>query len=142
MITFSRSEDYAIILINKLSLEYDKRLVTLTEIAREYDISLFFLRNLAIKLRTAGLIQATEGKTGGYALTNAPEKIKMGDILQVFSNNQVLICCPKNKDNNRTCPQQENCIAGNNWRDLNKEFINKVYELTFSDFMKFNKKQN
>jgi Rrf2 family protein len=139
MIRFSRKEDYAIILVNKLAVEYEKRLVSLTEIAREYDISLFFLRNLANVLRKAGLIQATEGKFGGYALTKDPKEIKMGDILRVFSNDEKLTCCSDDEKHNRICPQQKNCIAGNTWRQLNKEFIDKVYKLSLTDFITYNK---
>lgn len=138
MIKFSRREDYAIILVNKLAKEYSKRLVPLTEVAKEYDISLFFLRNLANTLRRAGLISAIEGKTGGYTLTNDPRKTKMGDILSIFSNEKTLTCCSENEKHARTCPQQKNCIAGNTWRKLNKEFIDKVYNLSLSEFITYN----
>jgi Rrf2 family iron-sulfur cluster assembly transcriptional regulator len=137
MIKFSRREDYAIILVNKLAKEYSKRLVPLTEIAREYDISLFFLRNLANDLRSAGLISAIEGKAGGYTLTKAPKEIKMGEILYIFSSEQKLTCCSENEKHARTCPQQKSCIAGNTWRKLNKEFIDKVYNLTLTEFITY-----
>ncbi|HSX09144.1 MAG TPA: Rrf2 family transcriptional regulator [Candidatus Saccharimonadales bacterium] len=139
MIRFSRSEDYAIILVNKLAAEYNRRLVTLTEVAKEYDISLFFLRNLATILRNAGLIKATEGKFGGYTLTKNPKKIKMGDILRNFSSDEELTCCSNDKDHARVCPKQKNCVAGNTWRKLNKEFIDKVYNLSLNEFVSYNK---
>ena len=137
MIRFSRREDYAIILVNKLAQVYNKKLISLTEIANEYDISLFFLRNLANVLRNAGLIQATEGKNGGYALSKDPQKIKMGEILSIFSKEQEITCCSENDKHARTCPQQKNCIAGNTWRKLNKEFIDKVYNLSLSEFITY-----
>lgn len=139
MIKFSRKEDYAIILINKLAGEYNNRLVSLTEIAREYDISLFFLRNLANTLRSEGLIRATEGKFGGYSLNKNPKLIKMGDILRIFSHEEELTCCSEDTHHKRICPQQKNCIAGNAWRQLNKEFIDRVYNLTLTEFMTYNK---
>jgi Rrf2 family transcriptional regulator, cysteine metabolism repressor len=139
MIRFSRREDYAIILVNKLAGEYNNRLVSLTEIAEEFDISLFFLRNLASTLRNAGLIHATEGKNGGYSLTKNPEKIKMGDILRIFSNEEDLTCCSQSEKHKRICPQQKNCIAGNTWRQLNKEFIDRVYNLSLTEFISYNR---
>lgn len=138
MIKFSRKEDYAIILVNKLASEYNKRLVPLTEVALEYDISLFFLRNLANTIRNAGLIHATEGKTGGYSLTKDPHTIKMGEILRIFSNEQTLTCCSENKKHARMCPQQKNCVAGNTWRKLNKEFMDRIYNLSLSEFSNYN----
>jgi len=137
MIKFSRREDYAIILVNKLAKEYNKRLVPLSEIAAEYEISLFFLRNLANSLRTSGIIKAIEGKTGGYALTKAPENIKMGEILQIFSKEEEMTCCSDTEEHKRTCPQKKSCIAGNTWRQLNKEFIDKVYNLSLIEFINY-----
>ena len=93
MIKFSRREDYAIILVNKLAKEYNKRLVPLSEIAAEYEISLFFLRNLANDLRTSGIIQAVEGKTGGYALAKAPEDIKMSLVMRTLEGPIAMVPC-------------------------------------------------
>jgi Rrf2 family iron-sulfur cluster assembly transcriptional regulator len=139
MIKFSRREDYAVILVNKLAQEYDKRLVPLSEVAEEYAISLLFLRNLANDLRTAGIIKAVEGKTGGYFLTKEPKEIKMGDILGTFSKDQLSTCCPGNTngEDKRICPKQDQCITGNVWRKMNQEFIEKVYEMTLEEFRKF-----
>jgi len=137
MIKFSRREDYAIILVNSLAREYDKRLVSLTEISQEYNISLFFLRNLANILRAHGLIRAVEGKTGGYTLTKDPDIIKMGEILKIFSNEDQLTCCSESDTHKRICPQKKNCVAGNTWRQLNKEFLDKVYTLTLIEFMTY-----
>ena len=138
MIRFSRREDYAIILVNTLAQNYKKRLVPLSEIAKEYTISHLFLRNLAGELRTAGIIKAVEGKSGGYFLTKAPEKLKMGDILQIFAKNQLLECCPADtKNHKRVCPKEGSCITGNIWRKLNKEFLDKIYNLSLIEFMKY-----
>lgn len=137
MIRFSRREDYAIILVNKLAKEYQHRLVPLSEIAAEYKISLYFLRNLANTLRSVKIISAVEGQSGGYTLTKAPDVIKMGEILQLFSNNNMLTCCSDIDEHHRICPQKKNCIAGNTWRQLNKEFIDKVYNLSLSEFINY-----
>lgn len=139
MIKFSRREDYAVILVNELAQAYKKRLVPLSEVAKTYSISLLFLRNLAIDLRNAGVIKAVEGKTGGYYLTKSPEEIKMGEILGIFSKNQLLDCCPSNTNqmHTRTCPKADLCISGNTWRKLNKEFLDKVYSLSLREFMTY-----
>lgn len=138
MIKFSRREDYAIILVNSLARNYNKRLVPLSEIAKEYSISLLFLRNLAVELRNAGIIKAVEGKSGGYYLTKAPSILKMGDILKIFAKNQLLACCPSDsKHHTRVCPKEEYCITGNIWRQLNKEFLDKVYNLTLTEFINY-----
>lgn len=137
MIRFSKHEDYAVILVNTLAGEYQKRLVPLSEVAREYNLSLFFLRNVARGLRKADLIYATEGKTGGYSLAKPPQDILLGDILHVFSKRELFTCCPpqmKGK-HQRVCPKRNSCISGNMWQILNKEFIARVYNLSLLDVM-------
>lgn len=137
MIRFLRREDYAIVIVGVLAHAYKKRLVPLSEIAKEYDISLLFLRNLAHDLREAGIIKAVEGKKGGYYLTKEPKNIKMGEVLGIFSRGQDFICCPAGKkgEHARSCPKGKSCFAGNKWRRLNKEFIHKVYRLSLKEFL-------
>ena len=142
MIRFSRREDYAIVIIGTLAEAFKKRLVPLSEIAKEYKISSLFLRNLANELREAGIIKAVEGKNGGYYLTRDPHEIKMGEILSIFSKKQHLICCPANINSNfkRICPKEKYCVAGNVWRGLNKEFMDKVYSLSLKAFLEYKPK--
>lgn len=141
MIRLSKREDYAIILINELAKNYNKRLVPLSEIASGYSISVLFLRNLAYDMKNEGVIKAVEGKAGGYYLAKDPSKLKMGDVLRIFSKNQLVECCdtPGSGKHARVCPKQDRCITGNVWRKLNKEFIDKIYDLSVKDFMRYNK---
>lgn len=137
MIRFSRREDYAVILINKLAASYKKRVVPLSEIAQEYNISVLFLRNLAMELRNAGIIKAVEGKNGGYFLTKDPEKLKMGEVLSVFSKFPLLACCSVGTKSHGRCPKESFCRPGFIWRRLNKEFLERVSNLTISQFVNY-----
>jgi Rrf2 family protein len=142
MIRFSRSEDYAIVIVGTLARAYKKRLVPLSEIAEEYAISSLFLRNLANELRIAGIIKAVEGKNGGYYLLKDPRVIKMGEILSIFSKKQHLVCCSMKSSGShkRVCPKEQYCFAGNIWRQLNKEFIDKIYSLSLESFLEYKAK--
>lgn len=137
MIRLSRREDYAVILVSALVDVYDKQLVPLSQIAKEYDLSTLFLRNVAADLRDAGVIKAVEGKNGGYSLTKNPDVLTMGDVLRPFAKDDVLTCCSMegNADHKRICPQKDRCVAGNVWRKLNKELMDKVYSLSLRDFL-------
>lgn len=139
MIRFSRREDYAIVIVGALTEAYKRRLIPLSEIAKEYKISSLFLRNLAYELRDAGVIKAVEGRSGGYYLAKDPHEIRMGEILSIFSKKQHLICCPANIDSNlkRICPKEKYCVAGNVWRELNKEFMDKIYSLSLKAFIEY-----
>lgn len=138
MIRLSRREDYAVILVNVLVEEYGKGLVPLSQVAKDYDLSLLFLRNVAGELREAGVIKAVEGKKGGYSLSKDPQTLTMGDVLRTFAKDDVLTCCSMEgkADHKRICPQKDRCVAGNVWRRLNKELMDKVYKMNLQEFLR------
>ena len=136
MIRFSRKEDYAVILINKLVQNYKKRLVPLSEIAKEYNISVLFLRNLALELRNVGIVKAIGGQNGGYFLQKDPTKLKIGEILSLFSKKPMLECCSVGKGKPH-CPKEKVCDPGFAWRRINKEFLDKIYNLSFNEFIHY-----
>lgn len=136
MIRFSKKEDYAVVLINKLVQNYSKRFIPLSEIAKEYKISVLFLRNLAGQLRKSGIIKANEGKNGGYSLAREPKEIKIGEVLGVFSKKPMLDCCPLETLKLRIkCAKEDYCIPGFAWRRLNKDFLEKIYNLNLEEFL-------
>lgn len=136
MLHLSRKEDYSVILLNTLAQNYGGRLVPLSEIAKRYDISILFLRNLAYALRKKNIITAIEGKNGGYRLVKDPKQIMMGDILSVFSEEQLLECCPVGAGKSN-CPKEAICGVGHIWRKLNKEFLDKISSMNLIEFSNY-----
>ena len=129
MIQFSRREDYAVILINTLARNYNRRLTPLSEVARKYTLSILFLRNLANDLRKRGIVRAVEGKKGGYALTKDPKSIQLKEVLQALSKKKLFSCCqntPDGKCRRNTCPH------GFSLRRLNNEFLERIGKLRVS----------
>lgn len=139
MIRFSRSEDYAVILVNYLSQFYQKRTVPLSEVSKLYNISPLFLRNLANTLKKAGIIDAVEGKHGGYTLVKSPGELKMGEVLSVFSHKPMLECCSHGKTE-KGCDKEAICPTGRVWRKLNQNFLKQVSDLTLTEFMAYETK--
>lgn len=134
MIRFSRDEDYSIILIHHLSKYYKKRLVPLSEVARKYRISIYYLRNLANALVHANIISAVEGKKGGYFLKKNPDKLKIGEVIDTFSKKTALVCC-----NKHTCDKKEFCETINDWRKLNENVFQQITSLSFQEFIQYQK---
>jgi Rrf2 family protein len=148
MVRFSKKEDYAIILVTTLADKYNKGLVSLSEIAKSYNLSLLFLRNVANDLRHNGIIRAEEGKYGGYQLVKDPKTLKVGEILKSFSTEPLLACCQSFSDikisekkskihEAEKCPQQGFCRAGYVWRKLNREFLDRISNLSVIEFMNY-----
>lgn len=132
MIRFSRDEDYSIILIHHLSKQYKKRLVPLSEVAKKYKISIYYLRNLANILVHAKIIGAVEGKNGGYYLLKNPKQLKIGEVVNTFSKKPAISCCNKS-----ICDKREFCNTVNEWRRLNENVFRQIASLSFNDFMQY-----
>lgn len=136
MIRFSRDEDYSIILINELAKHYNKRLVPLSEVAKDYSISLYYLRNLANKLVHGGIIKAVEGKKGGYFLQKDPKKMTVGEVLKVFFHEPLTACC-SNWKNRSKCERNDNyCDTITEWRKVNEKFMQKLSLLSLDAFLR------
>lgn len=138
MIKLSRSEDYAVVLVDALSKSYGRQHIPLSHIATEYRLSLLFLRNVANTLRHAGVISAIEGKNGGYTLAKHPNDTHMGEVLQLFHEEEALACCGLGKING-VCHKTGGCAPSMIIRKLNKEFIEKISKLSLTEFQQYAK---
>ncbi len=129
MIRFSRSEDYAIILVNELANYFGERYVSLSDIAKKNNLSILFLRNIAQDLRRVHIIEAVEGKNGGYKLAKHPSKILLGKIIEAVAKKPLFSCCQNTRDGK--C-RAHACPHGFSLRRLNNEFIEKIYKLNLN----------
>lgn len=134
MLYFSKQEDYAIVLLSELAKNYKKELIPLSEVAKTYNISPLFLRNLAFLLRKNGIVNAKEGKKGGYYLEKDPKELKVGEVLSIFEKKPMLDCCSLSKKKAK-CEKEKVCAVSKIWKKMNREFVEKVSNLTFSDFI-------
>ena len=130
MITFSKREDYGMMLMTELFQNFGKKLVPLSEIAQKHTISLFFLRNIASDLRKAGFIKAAEGKNGGYTFSTNPKNIQFGKIIEVLARRPLFSCCQNTADGKchvNLCPH------GFSPRRLTNQFLEGIYDKSLSE---------
>ena len=73
---------YTFQFLSALAIKGRKTPVQLREIATEYDIPFKFLEQIAILMKGVGLVRGTRGKTGGYQLAEAPEKIDLARVIK------------------------------------------------------------
>ena len=71
--------------------ETPQKPVHLREIAEEYDIPFKFLEQLAILMKSVGLVRGTRGKSGGYQLCEPPETIDLARIIKA-TEGEILPC--------------------------------------------------
>lgn len=98
MFGLTKKTDYGLELMIALAKNFSQGPVSLREIAKEKKLPYKFLSQVAGELRGWGLIEAKEGKGGGYFLTRPPSKISVAEVVEALEGPvEVGACfgCPK-----------------------------------------------
>jgi Rrf2 family iron-sulfur cluster assembly transcriptional regulator len=72
---------YAMVALTDLALEAAEYPVSIRELAKRQDISIAYLEQLFVKLRSAGLVTSVRGPGGEYNLARPPSDIRVVDVL-------------------------------------------------------------
>jgi Rrf2 family nitric oxide-sensitive transcriptional repressor len=84
--------DYSLRLLMYAAARTD-RLITIEETAELYWISRAHLMKVANQLTRAGFLKSVRGRSGGLALAERPERIRLGDVLRVTEPDFALVEC-------------------------------------------------
>ena len=87
--TFS---DYALRVLIYLSLNEDRK-STIREISDGYGISKNHLMKVVSLLTRAGFVDSTRGPGGGLSLAQAPQDIRIGDVIRQTEDDLSLVEC-------------------------------------------------
>ena len=63
---------YGLRVMLDLAVYGNEKFVSLTDVAQRQGVSLKYLESIISSLKSAGLVQSTRGKSGGYRLTKTP----------------------------------------------------------------------
>ena len=79
--------DYAVRAVLYLSMQEPGKVVPISEIAGETGLSIKFLEEILLLLRTAGIVQSRRGKQGGYRVLRAPGDLTVADVVRALEGN-------------------------------------------------------
>lgn len=113
-----------------LARKYSPEYISLSDVAKETNLSPLFLKHMASRLRAKKLIESKEGITGGYRLAKDPRRINMAQILQAMSDGMIIPSC-----NSHTCAvRKDKCVCFSLWENVNKEVYGYLENIKLSDF--------
>ncbi|HOF86580.1 MAG TPA: RrF2 family transcriptional regulator [Armatimonadota bacterium] len=101
----------------ELALAVGQGPVMVREIADRQHLPATYLEQLMVLLRKAGLVSATRGAHGGYALAREPRDITVAEIIAVLEGPLELVDCPSGAG---CCGQPEVCALCDVWDDAGK----------------------
>lgn len=131
MLTLSKKTRYAIIALVKLSKEYGKGPVLISEIAESEQIPQRFLENILLELKKMGILGSRLGKTGGYFLIRKPNEVCLDEIVRHFEGSIAMLYCISEKSYQpcEFCKKEDECkirVVFKEIRDNTLSVLNKT----------------
>lgn len=110
------------------------RPVFLKEIAERLRLSKKYLEQIAITLKTAGLIRTVRGAKGGYCLARDPRELYLIEVYNVLEGSTALIDCV---DDAGTCPYDlvQMCPTRDTWDKLRIAIEKVLQSITLADLI-------
>ncbi|NQU53997.1 MAG: Rrf2 family transcriptional regulator [Bacteroidetes bacterium] len=106
------------------------------DISKNQKISIKYLDQIILALKTADLIVNIKGKKSGYRLTRNASEITALDIHYAFEPEIAVIDCMSGKVK---CQREEICYTNSFWASLNQVVIDYFADATLEDLV--NKRQ-
>lgn len=110
----------------------DKGPVRIGDIARRQGVSAKYLEQLIIPLKKAHYIKSIRGPKGGHVLAKPPEKITVGEIVDVLEGGIDLCDCIENPN---TCNRFRDCLTRPIWKQATKAMCDELNAITLADML-------
>ncbi len=128
MIKLSTKGRYGSRLMLNLAHNYKngKTPVILKNIAEDEEISIRYLEQIIIALKTKGLVKSVRGAGGGYILAKAPSELKLIDIIEAMEGVISLVDCV---DDDTYCHRIPECATHEIWKEISlmlREYLDKI----------------
>jgi Rrf2 family protein len=116
----------------ELAFHYGEGPIELKEIAKKENISIKYLEQVIIPLRTAGIVKSMRGSKGGYSLAKPPSEIILNDLIEILDGPVNLIECLRDPN---TCQKTPSCVTRDIWKEVS-DAINKIFHsITLQDMI-------
>ncbi len=113
MLRLSKRVEYALMALLHMDEEADQ-VVSVAELADQYDIPSDMLGKVMQALARSGLVKSIHGAHGGYQLSTSLDNLVLGDVLEAVEGPFRLVKCqetPESCDQYKVCPIREPVLA-------------------------------
>jgi Rrf2 family protein len=111
---------------------YDRNPIPLAEIARRQRLSVKYLEQLIIPLKASGLIRSVRGARGGYRLAESPDRITVGQVIEVLEGGLSLVECVSG---GKACRFKAHCPTRRLWQGVSWLLKDRLFSLTLQDVL-------
>ena len=125
--------DYALKAILSLAINYNKKLITAHELAKEIDAPIKFLEQILLDLKKGGFISSKRGNVGGYMLSYPPGEISVGQIVRFIEGPIEPISCVQEGYSN--CTDINKCVFRKIWVNVALSVSKIIDNLNFEELV-------
>jgi len=124
VLKLSTKSRYAARILVCLAARDDARPIQRREIARSEGISVDYVEQILMRLKSAGLVESHRGVKGGYTLARDPKRITVTDAILATDGPPSIV-----PDCKRNCKRTSVCVVRSVWQDAS-EALMKVFSAT------------
>ncbi len=134
---FTTQEEYGLRCLVRLGYAYRQGVgLTIPEISGNEGISEHNVAKTLRILRLGGFLESERGRTGGYTLTQPPDKIIIGNVMNVLGGKFFdSSYCEKHSPEFSICTHSPDCSIRSFWQILQGSIDNVMNNLRLSDLM-------
>jgi FeS assembly SUF system regulator len=129
MLKLSKKADYGLIALKHLAKNFGRGAFSAADIAAVYCISAPLLAKVMQKLARHGIVVATHGASGGYALAKRPEEISALEAINAIDGPFSITSCVTSRGE---CDTHEHCTVREPLRRVNDRIVQVLGALTLS----------
>ncbi len=122
----------------ELASRYGEGPIELGEIAKKENISLKYLEQVIIPLRSAGLVKSVRGSKGGYSLAKSPSEICLNDLVEILEGSINLAECLRDP---KACQKSSFCVTRDIWKEVSEAIYKIFHGITLEEMVNRKKKK-
>ena len=129
--------DYAVRALLELAGEPERECVPLAELAERTGISMKYLEQIFMRLRTARVVRAKRGARGGYAFARPAEEVTISEVVRAMDGPLAPSLCASQTAHTPCpayrCPTEEACVMRDLWVEVRDAIAGILDQTTFGD---------
>ncbi len=129
---------YGVRAVVNLASQAQEGPISISQIAREEELSPEFLEQIFFKLKKAGIIRSMRGPKGGFVLNHEPAEISVKTILDAVGES--LYPTPCTNHDLKPCPRQSICALAPLWNSFYDTIREHLAGVTLKDIIEGEKR--
>lgn len=128
---------YGFRLLTYLGANIEKESISLKEVSENENISIKYLEQIILPLKSLDILSVIRGKSGGYKLKKSANEITLLEVFEVLEGNISIVDC----DNN--CAKKDSCSTKKIWNSIDSLISDFLKQKKLSDLVNdYNKNNN